>query len=65
MVIIYYKTPEKVIRSSDIKLLDQLNKESIIWIDLIDPSGDDKRKVEDFLGTDLQSRSQAEEIESS
>ncbi|MDR0661500.1 MAG: magnesium and cobalt transport protein CorA [Prevotellaceae bacterium] len=65
MVIIYYKTPEKIVRSSDIKLLDQLKRESIIWIDLIDPSGDDKRKVEDFLGTDLQSRSQAEEIESS
>lgn len=65
MVIIYYKTPEKVIRSSDIKLLDKLGKESIIWIDLIDPSGDDKRKVEDFLDVDLQSRSQAEEIESS
>ena len=65
MVIIYYKTPEKVARSSDIKLLDQLERESIVWIDLIDPSGDDKRKVEDFLGSDLQSRSQAEEIESS
>ena len=65
MVIIYYKTPEKIVRSSDIKLLDQLSKESIIWIDLIDPAGDEKRRVEDFLGTDLQSRSQAEEIESS
>ena len=65
MVIIYYKTPEKTTRSSDIKLLDQLNKESIIWIDLIDPSGDEKRRVEELLDTDLQSRSQAEEIESS
>ncbi len=65
MVIIYYKTPEKIVRSSDIKLLDKLSKESVIWIDLIDPSGDEKRKIEDYLDTDLQSRSQAEEIESS
>ncbi len=65
MVIIYYKTPEKIIRSSDTKLLDKLSSESVIWIDLIDPSGDEKRKVEDYLDTDLQTRSQAEEIESS
>lgn len=65
MVIIYYKEDNKVLRGSNMKLLDTLDKGSIIWIDLIDPEGDDKRKVEDFLDTDLQSRSQAEEIESS
>ncbi len=37
----------------------------VVWIDLFSPSGDEKRAVEAFLGTTIQSRAQAEEIESS
>lgn len=43
----------------------KLNKEDVIWIDLFSPEGDEKRAVESFLGTEIQSRAQAEEIESS
>lgn len=39
--------------------------EDVVWIDLFSPSGDEKRAVEAFLGTTIQSRAQAEEIESS
>lgn len=43
----------------------KLKKEDVIWIDLLDPTGEEKRATEKFLGTEIQSRAQAEEIESS
>ena len=42
-----------------------IGKENVLWIDLLEPSGDEKRAVEAFLGTEIQTRAQAEEIESS
>jgi magnesium transporter len=35
----------------------------VVWIDLFSPSGDEKRAVETYLGTTIQNRAQAEEIE--
>jgi magnesium transporter len=46
------------------KILQKLDCKDIIWIDLNDPTGDEKREVEIFLETEIQSRAQAEEIES-
>ena len=40
-----------------------INYDDVIWIDLFTPSGDEKRAVEQFLGTTIQNRAQAEEIE--
>ncbi len=40
-------------------------REDVLWIDLLDPTGEEKRATERFLGTEIQSRAQAEEIESS
>ena len=42
-----------------------LRREDVVWIDLFAPTGDEKRAVEAFLGTEIQSRATAEEIESS
>ena len=42
-----------------------LGKENVLWIDLLSPTGDEKRATEAFLGTEIQSRATAEEIESS
>ena len=61
---IYYKTQNEIVQSADIKILKKINYNDIIWIDLNDPTGDEKREVEIFLGTEIQSRAQAEEIES-
>ena len=38
-------------------------REEVIWIDLFSPTGDEKRATEHFLGTTIQNRAQAEEIE--
>ncbi len=35
----------------------------VVWIDLLNPTGEEKRAVEHFLGTTIQNRAQAEEIE--
>ncbi|MDR0754091.1 MAG: magnesium/cobalt transporter CorA [Prevotellaceae bacterium] len=64
MFSIYYKTQNNITQSTDIKILQKLDCKDIIWIDLNDPAGDEKREVEIFLGTEIQSRAQAEEIES-
>lgn len=65
MIEIFYKSKGQIVTSSDIKLLDELGFDDVLWIDLFEPSGDEKRAVETFLDTTLQSRAQAEEIESS
>ncbi|MDR3286793.1 MAG: magnesium/cobalt transporter CorA [Prevotellaceae bacterium] len=64
MFSIYYKIQNEITQSADIKILQTLKYENIIWVDLNDPTGDEKREVEIFLGTEIQSRAQAEEIES-
>jgi magnesium transporter len=65
MVLFYYKSGNKILQSSDLKLLNDLGFEDIVWIDLNDPMGKEKRAIEAFLNTELQTRAQAEEIESS
>ncbi|MDR1348752.1 MAG: magnesium/cobalt transporter CorA [Prevotellaceae bacterium] len=64
MFSIYYKIQNTIIQSADIKILQKTDCQDIIWIDLNDPTGDEKREVEIFLETEIQSRAQAEEIES-
>lgn len=65
MVLFYYKALNKITQSSDLKLMNNLGYDDIVWIDLNDPIGKEKRAVEAYLNTDLQTRAQAEEIESS
>jgi magnesium transporter len=54
-----------MLRSENMDLLDDLGYNDILWIDLNEPNGNEKRKVEEFIQFPLQSRAQAEEIESS
>lgn len=54
-----------MVTSEEIKSLEELGLDDVMWIDLSSPTGEEKRAVEDFLDTSLQSRLQAEEIESS
>ncbi len=66
MIEIFYRNDESKFTSTDnIELLPALPRESVLWLDLFDPEGEEKRAVESYLHTTLQSRAQAEEIESS
>ena len=65
MLNIFYRENGKIFVSQSEKDFAKLALEDTVWIDLVDPSGAEKRAVEAFLGTEIQSRAQAEEIESS
>lgn len=65
MVEIFYKDSGKVLTSDNVDILQELGIDDVLWIDLVSPAGEEKRSVESFLDTSLQSRLQAEEIESS
>lgn len=65
MIEIFYKSQGHIESSKDLLFLDELGFDDVLWIDLSEPTGEEKRSVEAFLETTLQSRAQAEEIESS
>ncbi len=65
MIEIFYNNNSTIDTSQSVDILRTMQLKDVLWIDLFDPEGDEKRAVEDFLGTTLQSRAQAEEIESS
>lgn len=65
MIDIFYRENGKILVSQTETFLGGLQRENVVWIDLFAPSGEEKRATEMFLGTEIQSRAQAEEIESS
>ena len=65
MIEIFYKENGQMMVSRSETDFGKIRCEDVVWIDLFSPSGDEKRAVEAFLGATIQSRAQAEEIESS
>ena len=65
MIQIFYIKDGNIEVSNSTATLRAIAREDALWLDLYAPTGDEKRDVEDFLDTTLQSRAQAEEIESS
>lgn len=65
MIAIFYRRNGKLVVSQSETELAKLSRDDVLWIDLLSPSGEEKHTVDDFLGEEIQSRAQAEEIESS
>ena len=65
MISIFYRQGADINVSQHETDFAKLGKENVLWIDLLSPTGDEKRATESFLGTEIQSRATAEEIESS
>ena len=65
MLQIFYKMDGQIEVATEITAYADIKRENVLWIDLYNPSGDEKHQTEAFLGTEIQSRAQAEEIESS
>jgi len=65
MIEIFYRSSGKIALSKSAADLASIGRDEVVWIDLFSPDGDEKRATEKFLGTEIQSRAQAEEIESS
>ena len=65
MIEIFYRADDYInVSHSEADLL-HLKLEDVVWIDLFSPNGEEKRAAEAFIGTPIQSRARAEEIESS
>ena len=65
MIKIFYRQGSEIVLGQSITEFATISKGSVLWIDLLDPQGEEKRAVEAYIGTEIQSRAQAEEIESS
>ena len=65
MINIFYKKNGTIELAQSVSALQGLTPDLVIWIDLLAPSGEEKHTVEEFLGVEIQSRAEAEEIESS
>ena len=65
MVKIFYRSGAEILFSQSETELSAIGRENVIWIDMLEPTGEQKRYVEQYLGTEIQSRAEAEEIESS
>lgn len=65
MIRIFHRSGSEILLSNSREMLDSLRREDVIWIDLIEPTGEEKRAAEAFSNAQIQSRAQAEEIESS
>ncbi len=63
MIEIFYKKDGQMMVSQSEADFAEISYDSVVWIDLFTPSGDEKRAVEMYLGTTIQNRAQAEEIE--
>lgn len=63
MIEIFYKQNGQIMVSQSETDLSNIAYSDVVWIDLYVPSGEEKRTVEQFLGTTIQNRAQAEEIE--
>ena len=63
MIEIFYRKDGQMMVSQSETDFAIINYNDVIWIDLFTPSGEEKRAVENFLGTTIQNRAQAEEIE--
>lgn len=65
MIQIFYNSNGQIDTSESVATLKELSVKDVVWLDLFSPTGEEKRSTEEFLNTTLQSRAQAEEIESS
>lgn len=63
MIEIFYRKDGQIMVSQSETDFPAIPYDDIIWIDLFAPTGEEKRAVEQRLGTVIQNRAQAEEIE--
>ncbi|MBR5043252.1 MAG: magnesium and cobalt transport protein CorA [Bacteroidales bacterium] len=65
MIRIFYRDGAEIRLTQTESKFATIGRDNVLWIDLISPSGEEKRATEAFLDIEIQSRAQAEEIESS
>lgn len=63
MIEIFYRKDGQMMVSQSETDFATIPYDDVVWIDLFSPSGEEKRAAEAYLGTTIQNRAQAEEIE--
>ena len=63
MISIFYKKDGQIELFQSEADFANVTYDDVVWIDLFSPTGEEKRATESFLGTVIQNRAQAEEIE--
>lgn len=63
MISIFYKKDGQIELFQSEADFANVTYDDVVWIDLFSPTGEEKRATEAFLGTVIQNRAQAEEIE--
>ncbi len=64
MITIYLKQYNQILRCADPAAFDNLSCNEVLWIDLFQPTVQEQKAVEAFMGINLQTKQQVEEIES-
>ena len=64
MLTVYYKEDKKIETDVTITQLEKINLEELLWIDLLAPTPEERKVVEELLSIKFLTRQQAEEIES-
>ncbi|MHC1705247.1 MAG: magnesium/cobalt transporter CorA [Tenuifilaceae bacterium] len=65
MIAIFHKAINRIVHEIEISRLSEIDYEDLLWVDLVSPTSEEKEIVETFFNVNLQTRQQAEEIESS
>ena len=63
MIEIFYRKDGQMMVSQSETDFATIPYDDVVWIDLFSPTGEEKRATETYLGTTIQNRAQAEEIE--
>jgi magnesium transporter len=65
MISIFYRNGDRITRDTNINILVNIDSANLLWIDLIEPTDDEKQRVQQLYKVNFQSETQIEEIESS
>jgi magnesium transporter len=65
MISIFYRNADRIARENNLQSLIEIPINQLLWIDLIDPTDEEKSKIQQLYKVSFQSETQIEEIESS
>src|SRR5690242_3573754 len=65
MLRIYYKKDRRLAKETDLELLREIPMDSLIWVDLQNPTVEEKVTIETYFDIKYSSEEESQEIESS
>lgn len=65
MTRIFYRNGDKILIAQGLEQINSIERERLLWIDLMNPADDDRVMLSQLFGVPVQTKQQSEEIESS